>query len=55
MFDYQPWNMWSIKRDINQQDFTIVHLHFFKSDDFYPFEVVNRVSDAQLQVGENSN
>ena len=41
--------MLNIKRDINQQDFTIADLFFGKS------EVVDRVSETQIQVGENSN
>ena len=38
-----------IKRAINEQDFKIVDLHSVKS------EVVDRVSETQVQVGENTN
>ena len=43
------------KSDINQQD-----LHFFTSimsnlNNFYSLEVVDRVSETHLQVGQNSN
>ena len=40
------------KRDIDQQYFKIVGLHFAKSEQF--FCVVDRVSETQLQVSENS-
>ena len=43
------------KRDINQQDLKMVDPHFFKSNNFHSLEVVDRVSETQLQVGENSN
>ena len=39
--------MLKTKRDINQQKFKIVH-HFL-------LEVVDRVSETRLKVGENSN
>ena len=42
--------MVALKPDINQQEFCIVDLHFAK-----PLEVVNRVSETQLQVSENTN
>ena len=38
-----------MKRDINQQDLKIDDSQFVKS------EVVNRVSEVQLQVSENAN
>ena len=41
-----------MKRDINQQDFKIVDLHFVK---FESFEVMNHISTTQFQVDENSN
>ena len=41
--------MSNIKRDINQQDFKIVDLHF------HSLEVVARVSETQLQMGKNLN
>ena len=48
--------MFKIKRDINQQDFKIADLHFFSNrNNFHPLEAVDRVSETQLQVGENSN
>ena len=40
--------MLKLKRDINQQIFWIVDLYF------HSLEVVDRVSETQLQVGENS-
>ena len=43
--------MLEIKREINQQDFKIVD----NLNNFHSLEVVDRVSEAQLQVGENSN
>ena len=47
--------MFNTKRDINQQDFKMVDLHFINNNYFCPLEVVDRVSETQLQVGENSN
>ena len=47
--------MLRIKRDINQQDFKIVDTHFSNLNNFHSLEVVGRVSETQLQVGENSN
>ena len=43
------------KCDINQQDLKRVDLHFVKSELFSLIEVVDRVSETQLQVSENSN
>ena len=40
---------------INQQDFKIVKHNFIKSEYFHPLEVADRVSETQLQEGENSN
>ena len=40
------FNLLKIKRDINQQECTIVELHFVNN--WHSFEVVNRVSYAQL-------
>ena len=37
----------------NQQDSKIVDLHFVNN--FHSLEVVDRVSETQLQVGENLN
>ena len=45
--------MLKIKCDIIQQYLKTVAFHFVKSDDFYSLEVVDRVSETQLQVGEN--
>ena len=47
--------MLRIKRDINQQDFKIVDTHFSNLNNFHSVEVVDRVSDAQHRVGENSD
>ena len=47
--------MFKIKCDINQQDLKRVDLHFGKFEFFHSLEVVDRVSETQLQVGENSN
>ena len=46
-----------MKRDINQQDFKIVDFHHYMSNPnyFHSVEVVNRVSETQLQVSENCN
>ena len=44
-----------IKCKINQQYLNIFDLHFVKSDNFHSLEVVDRVSETQLQVGENSD
>ena len=40
---HQLLNMLRIKRDINQEDFKIIDLHFVKSEYFHPLEVVDRV------------
>ena len=57
--------MLKIKCDINQQDLKRVDLHVVKSDlqmspvtlkkydFFHPLEVLDRVSETQLQVSEN--
>ena len=44
--------MLKIKYDINQQYLRTVDLHFDKSESL---EVVDRVSETQFQVGENSD
>ena len=41
-----------IKRNINLQDLKIVDLHLSNFNDFHSLEVVNRVSETQLQVVE---
>ena len=48
-------NMLKIKCDINQQDLERVDRHFVNLNNFHSLEVVDRVSETQLQVGENSN
>ena len=52
---YHILNMLKIKCDINQQDLNRVDLHFVKSKYFHSLEVVDRVSETQLQVSENLN
>ena len=49
--------MLNIKRDIKQQYLKTVHIHYDLSNlnNFYSLEVVDRVSETQLQVGKNSN
>ena len=47
--------MLKIKSDINQQDLTFVDLYLSNLSNFQSLEVVDRVSETQLQVGENSN
>ena len=44
-----------IKREINQQDFKIVDFHFENLNNFHSIEAVDRASETQLQVAENSN
>ena len=51
--DYHILNMLKIKCDINQQDLKRVDLYFVKSEYFHLLEVVDRVSETQLQVDEN--
>ena len=45
--------MLKIKCDINQQYLKTVDLHLSGLNNFHSLEVVNRVSETQLQVGEN--
>ena len=47
--------MFKLKCDINQQYLKTVDLHFVKSNNFHSLEVVDRVSETQLHVGENSD
>ena len=47
--------MLRLKYDINQQYLKTVDLHLVKSDNFHSLEVVDRVSETQFQVGENSD
>ena len=45
--------MLKIKYDINQQYLKTADLHFVNN--FHSLEVVDRVSETQFQVGENSD
>ena len=47
--------MIKIKRDINQQSLKIVNLILTNMNNFHPLEVVDRVSETQVQVDENWN
>ena len=47
--------MLKIKCDINLQDLKRVDPHLSNLNNFHSLEVVDRVSETQLQVGENSN
>ena len=47
--------MFKFNIDINQQDLEIINLHLIKAEFFHSLEVVDHVSETQLQVGENSN
>ena len=48
--------MLKIKCDINQQDFKKEMTSILSNlNNFHSLEVVDRVSETQLQVGENSN
>ena len=49
----QPLNMVKIKRYINQQDFKMLTSIWSNIYIFHALEVVNRVSETQLQVDEN--
>ena len=46
--------MFEIKCDINQQDLKRVDLHL-NLNNFHSIEAVNRVSETQLQMSENSH
>ena len=52
---YPILNMFKIKCDINQQDLNSVDLILSNLNNFHSLEVVDRVSETQLQVGKNSN
>ena len=54
-FKYHILNMLKIKCDLNQLDLKRDELHFLNLNNFHSLEVVDRVSETQLQVGENSN
>ena len=45
----------NITRNINQQDLKTVNLHFIKSENFHPPEVVDRVSETHIRADENYN
>ena len=47
--------MLKIKSDINQEDLTFVDLILSNLNNFHSREVVDRVSETQLQVRKNSN
>ena len=48
--------MLEIEHDINQQNCKIIDLHFLSNPiNFHSLEVVDRVSETQLQVGEIQN
>ena len=52
---YHVLNMVKIKCDINQQDLKRLTSILSNLNNCHSLEVVNRVSETQLQVGENSN
>ena len=52
---YHLLNMLKITYDINQQYLKTIDLLFSNLNNFHSLEVVNRVSETQFQVGENSN
>ena len=47
--------MLRIKRDINQEDFKSLTAILSDLYNFHSLEVMDRVSETQLQVAENSN
>ena len=49
------FNILKIKSDNNQQNLKFVDLPLSNLYNFHSLEVVDRVSETQLQVGENSN
>ena len=51
---YHLFNMLQIKCDINQQYLKTVDI-LSNLNNFQSLEVVDRVSETQLQVGENSD
>ena len=52
---YHILNMFKIKCDINQQDLKRVDPILSNLNNFYSLEGVDRVSETQHQVSENSN
>ena len=47
--------MLKIKPDFNHRDFKMLTSILSNLNNFHPLEVVDRVRETQLQVGENSN
>ena len=47
--------MLKIKHEVNQQYLKIVKLILSNLNNFHSLEVVDRVNETQLHVGENSN
>ena len=47
--------MFKIKRDVNQQDLNIVNSILSNLNNCPSLEVVDCISETQLQVGENAN
>ena len=52
---YHILNMLKIKFDINQQYLKTVTSILSNLNNFHSLEIVDRVSETQLQVGENSD
>ena len=52
---YHLLNILKMKCDINQQDLKRLTSILSTMNNFHSLEVVDRVSETQLQVGENSN
>ena len=52
---YLLLSMLKIKCDINQQSLNKLTAILSNLNNFHSLEVVDRVSETQLQVGENSN
>ena len=53
IFTCQILNMLKLKRDVNQQDLATILLNLNNSS--HSLKNVDRVSETQLQVSENSN
>ena len=47
--------MLKVKRDINQQDFKKMTSILSNMNIFHSLQVLDRASETQLQMGENSN
>ena len=52
---YQLLTLLKIKSDINQQGLAFLDSILSNLNNFHSFEVMDRVSKTQLQVGENFN